>query len=173
MPMRSLVLILLIAVASFLAPTKPANAQSNVVSGALPGAELRGNAVLRFLGIPLYQARLFTVGGAPFNWADDFALELTYKRNLTQYDLVEATMREFKRTGGRIPVDAQLNTCFKAVNKGDSYLAVTNGTDKIDFWRNGARTCTLRYPQIKSRFMGIFLGDNTRSKSFTRTLKGQ
>ncbi|MCK8464662.1 hypothetical protein MUY35_12445 [Aliiroseovarius sp. S1339] len=150
----------------------PALAQSNVAAVALPGAEVRGTATLRFLGLPLYQARLFTVGAAALDWNKDFGIELTYLRNLSQYDLVEATMREFKRTGGALPLEGQLNKCFDAVNKGDRYLAVSNGVDKVGFWRNGQRTCTLSHPQIKSRFMGIFVGDNTRSKSFTRKLIG-
>ena len=36
----------------------PVVAQSSVVASALPGAEVRGTATLRFLGLPLYQARL-------------------------------------------------------------------------------------------------------------------
>ena len=172
MPVRSTLLIVLILVVSWFSPARTANAQTSAVSSALPGAELRGAATFRFLGFALYKARLFTIGGAPLDWNDNFAIELTYQRNLTQYDLVEATMREFKRTSGSIPVEAQLNICFKAVRKGDSYLAVTKGASKVDFWRNGKRTCTLSYPQIKTRFMGIFVGDNTRSKTFTRKLKG-
>lgn len=150
----------------------PALAQSNVAAAALPGAEVRGTATLRFLGLPLYQARLFTVGGAALDWRQDFGIELTYLRDLTQYDLVEATMREFKRTGGALPLEVQLSGCFDAVTKGDRYLAISDGADKIGFWRNGQRSCTLAYPQIKTRFMGIFVGDNTRSRSFTRRLTG-
>lgn len=163
-------LVVLIAMAG--APAAPALAQSNIAAAALPGAQVRGTATLRFLGLPLYQARLFTVKGAALDWGKDFGIELTYLRNLSQYDLVEATMREFKRTGGALPLEAQLNSCFDAVKKGDRYLAVSNGADAIGFWRNGKRTCTLSYPQIKSRFMGIFVGDNTRSKSFTQKLTG-
>lgn len=150
----------------------PVVAQSSVVASALPGAEVRGTATLRFLGLPLYQARLFTVNGATLDWKQDFGIELTYLRNLTQHDLVEATLREFKRTGDALPLREQLNACFDAVDKGDRYLAVSDGNDRIAFWRNGARTCTLSHPQIKRRFMGIFVGDNTRSKSFTRKLTG-
>ncbi|MCI2395403.1 chalcone isomerase family protein [Aliiroseovarius sediminis] len=147
-------------------------AQSKTAAAVLPGAEVRGAATLRFLGFPLYQARLFTVGGAALNWSQNFGIELTYLRDLTQYDLVEATLREFKRTGGALPLEAQLNTCFKAVGNGDRYLAVSDGANKVAFWRNGQRTCTLSHPQIKRRFMGIFVGENTRSKSFTRKLLG-
>lgn len=164
--MRSALLLVL-----FLATA--ASAQASAISAALPGASERGAAVYRYLGFPLYEARLYTKGGAAFDWNTDFGVELRYLRNLSQYDLVEGTMRELARTGGALPVRGQLESCFSGVSKGDRYLAVTNGPNSVSFWLNGRRTCTLSHPQIKYRFMGIFLGDNTRSKSFTRRLRGQ
>ncbi|WP_068112069.1 hypothetical protein [Tropicimonas marinistellae] len=145
---------------------------ATAIGSVLPGASERGAAVYRYLGFPLYEARLFTRGGAPLDWNQDFGLELRYMRNLTQYDLVEGTMRELTRTGGALPVRGQLEGCFVAVRKGDRYLAVTDGPNRVDFWLNGTRTCTLSHPQITYRFMSIFLGENSRSKSFTRKLRG-
>lgn len=140
----------------------------------LSGAQVRGEATFRFLGIPIYDARLYTKGGAALDWNEIFGVELTYRKNLTQYDLVESTMREFDRTGNTaMPVRDQLEQCFGDVKKGDRFLAVTEGPNKVGFWFNGRRTCTLNHPKATARFMGIFLGDNTRSKSFTRNLKGE
>ncbi|MCI2398953.1 hypothetical protein [Aliiroseovarius subalbicans] len=151
----------------------PLSAQASPVPSALPGAELRGAATFRFVGFPLYEAQLFTRSAAPLDWSEDFALELKYLRNLTENDLVEGTLRELARTGAPLPVRDQLQRCFKDVNKGDRYLAVSKGQNQIGFWLNGKRVCTLGHPQIKARFMEIFLGDNTRSQSFTRKLKGE
>ena len=143
------------------------------IESALSGASKRGEATYRYLGLPLYEATLYTAGGQPFDWNKEFGLELRYRRNLTQYDLVEGTMRELDRTGSPLPVRQQLEGCFSSVSKGDRYLAVTDGPNRIGFWRNGQRTCNLSHPQIKYRFMGIFLGENSRSSSFTRRLRGQ
>lgn len=148
-------------------------AQATSLQSTLPGAELRGSATYRFVGLPLYEARLYTSAGEPLDWGRDFGLELKYLRNLSQYDLVEGTMRELARTGAPLPVRAQLERCFEDVRKGDRYLAVSQGRDRIRFWLNGRQTCQLNHPQIKTRFMAIFLGDNTRSKAFTRRLKGE
>lgn len=149
------------------------SAQASTIKSALPGAELRGTAIFRYVGFPLYEAQLFTKSGAPLDWSKDFGLELKYLRNLTEFDLVEGTMREFSRTGVAPPVRGQLEQCFRDVLKGDRYVAISNGPNQIGFWHNGKRVCTLSHPKIKSRFMSIFLGDNTRSKSFTRKLKGE
>lgn len=151
----------------------PMFAQASTVESALPDAELRGAATFRFVGLPLYEARLFTKSGVPLDWSKDFGLELKYLRNLTEHDLVEGTMRELNRTGSALPVRDQLERCFNDVRKGDRYVAVSQGQNQIGFWHNGKPVCTLSHPQIKSRFMAIFLGDTTRSKSFTRKLKGE
>ncbi len=162
-----------IALALALMAIGPLPAQATTVASALSGAELRGSATFRFIGFPLYEARLFTKGGAPLNWDADFGLELKYLRNLSESDLVEGTMRELTRTGPALPLRRALERCFRNVSKGDRFVAVSDGQDRIGFWHNGKRMCTLAYPQIKTRFMAIFLGDNTRSKSFTRKLKGE
>lgn len=142
------------------------------IGAVLPGAELRGTAVFRFLGVPLYEARLYTPGGQPFDWRQEFALELRYRKRLSQRDLIESTLVEMDRLGAAPPVRGQLQRCFQDVARGDRYLAVTEGEDAVRFWRNGVPTCTLSHPGIKRDFMSIFLGERTRSRSFTRKLQG-
>ncbi|MEP2029327.1 MAG: hypothetical protein ABJI96_11560 [Paracoccaceae bacterium] len=143
------------------------------VTTVLPNAELRGTATFRYLGFSIYRARLYTPGGAPLNWQQDFGIELKYQRKLSENDLVTSTLREMERIGAPVPIKEQLSVCFDDVGKGDSYLAISDGPDRIGFWRNGQKMCTLSHPQIKERFMAIFVGDDTQSKSFTRKLKNQ
>lgn len=159
-----------IVVAALLVPFA---ALASTITSALPGAELRGAATFRYVGFPLYEAQLYTRSGAPLDWSKDFALELKYMRDLTGKDLVEGTMRELNRTGVDLPVRGQLEKCFRDVSKGDRYVAVSSGKNQIGFWLNGNRVCTLSYPEIKTYFMAIFLGEDTRSSSFTRKLKGE
>ena len=167
--MRNRFLVTLMVLAGL---SMPPQVQASTVINALSDARLRGEATFRFIGLPLYEARLFTKGGAALDWKQDFGLELKYLRNLTQYDLVEGTIRELKRTGGAMPRREKLERCYTDVRKGDRYAAVSSGPNRLDFWLNGKRICTLEHPRIKQSFMAIFLGNNTRSKSFTRKLKG-
>jgi len=164
--MRSLILGLCIWLAPFVAATSQASNLPN-------GAEQRGAAAFRFLGFQIYTARLFTKGGLPLDWSQDFGLELTYKRNLSQSDLVEATLREMDRMGNALPIRGQLENCYQAVRSGYTYLAVSNGPDQLTFWRNDVAVCTLSHAGIKTRFMEIFLGENSRSERFTQALLGQ
>lgn len=151
----------------------PILARASVIETALSEAELRGKAIFRFVGLPIYEARLFTTNGAPVDWSSDFGIELEYMRNVSKKDLVGSTMDEFARNGTPPPVQDQLARCFDDVRKGDRYLAITQGQDQVGFWRNGIPVCTLNHPQISQRFMSIFVGENTRSASFTRRLKGE
>lgn len=140
---------------------------------ALTGTEQRGQATFRYLGLQVYEARLFTEGGGPLDWSQDFGLELTYQRKLSQNDLVEATLREMKRMGNVPPIRAQLERCYQGVRPGDRYLAVSKGPDQVSFWRNDRAVCTLSQKGIKTHFMAIFLSENSRSPRFTRALLGQ
>jgi len=151
----------------------PIVTHASPIGTALPDAQHRGEAIFRFLGFPIYKARLYTDGGRAFDWQQDFGIELTYKRNLTKYDLVESTLREMKRLGQTPAIRDQLVRCYDNVAPGDRYLAVTDGPDRIGFWRNERPVCTLSHPQIKRHFMSIFLGENTRSAKFTRNLRGR
>jgi len=150
----------------------PIAATASSVESVLPDAQTRGEATFRFLGQPIYEARLLTKGGAAFDWKTNFGLELTYLRALTQFDLVSGTLREMTRIGAPLPSESQLTACFDDVARGDTYLAVSDGPSKIHFYRNGLRACTLAGPRITRGFMSIFLGENARSARFARRLQG-
>ncbi|WP_298851627.1 hypothetical protein [uncultured Ruegeria sp.] len=151
----------------------PTGLIASPVAEELNSAQLRGTATFRYLGFPIYDAMLYTSNGASFNWGEDFGLQLTYRKSIKKKALVNSTLDEMKRIGRPAPVGDQLDVCFKAVTKGDSFLAVSDGPDKVSFWLNGRKTCTMAYPGIKRSFMSVFLGDNTRSASFTQKLQGK
>ena len=151
----------------------PLGVQASPIEMALPDAQVRGESTFRYVGIPIYNARLYTASGGPLDWQDDFALELTYLRRFSQKDLVNSTLQEFTRVGTALPVRKDLSGCFIDVARGDRYLAISDGPNEVSFWHNGNKTCNLRYPNIKARFMGIFLGDNSRSRTFTQRLLGK
>ena len=163
---RSAALVSIIALA-------PGGLSASPITQTLSDAQLKGSATFRFLGVPVYDAKLFTPQGDAFNWNEDFGIQLTYRKNLKQRALVESTLDEMARQGNAAPTPGQLEQCFQGVSRGDNYVAISEGANKVGFWRNGQKTCTLSYPGAKRAFMSIFLGNDTRSASFTRQLKGQ
>ncbi len=148
-------------------------AEASPISQSLTDAQHKGSATFRYFGVPIYDARLFTPQGAAFSWEREIGLHLTYRKTLGQKALVKSTLDEMARQGNPAPPRDLLERCFQTVSKGDSYLAVSDGPDRVGFWRNGQKTCTLSYPGAKLAFMSIFLGNDTWSATFTRQLKGQ
>lgn len=151
----------------------PGATLASQVQTLLPGAEQRGAATFRLLGLPIYQARLYTRNAAPLDWSQDFGIELTYQRRISQSDLVDATMREMERMGNPPPPPGKFAACFQDVQPGDRYLAISRGADRVEFRLNGRKTCDLRHKAIKRDFMSIFLGPDSRSARFTQALLGQ
>lgn len=139
----------------------------------VPDAGLRGQAVFRALGVPMYNARLYTPNAGALDWRGSFALELTYLRDIRGMFLIRSTRSEMTRLGFDAPDRDILAGCFQDVAAGDRYLAVPLSADALGFWRNGAPACTLEHPNIARGFMAIFLGDNTRSPAFTRALRAE
>lgn len=142
--------------------------QGHASSGTL---EQRGEATFRWLGLPVYDARLFTYGGQALSWQQDFSLELTYQRRLTRENLTSSTQSEMQRLGFKSPAKPVLSGCFGDVKPGDKFYALTQGPDQIRFSLNGSKRCTLRHPDIRTGFMSIFLSQNSRSPGFSRRLK--
>lgn len=138
------------------------------------GGKQIGAASLGVLGIKAYDGRLFTLGGAPFDWNAPMALELTYQRNFTAADLVTGTEAEMTRIEGRNVADtvAALTPCFADVSEGDRFVAVGLSPDRIALWLNGAQRCDVAYPAIRQRFLSIWLSDNARFANLSRKLRG-
>lgn len=146
---------------------------SDALRTAFPEGREAGQATLRWLGFEVYDARVFTQNGVRATVGEPLALELTYKRKISRDVLVDTTMDEFGRSGPAPNVRGALMACFRNVQRGDRFLAVTRGTDTLDFWLNDDQTCTLTHPDVANRFMAIFLGENTRSARFTQALRGE
>ena len=149
-------------------------APASPVETAMKDPQVRGAATFRFLGLPIYEARLFTEAGKDLNPEAPHALELTYRRPAAEARIVKETLGQLRRLGFPTPdpLRKALDDCFADAGNGDRFLAIPRGPDRIDFWFNERPTCTLQHPGIRKGFMGIFLGDNSQSASFTRALKG-
>lgn len=146
------------------------------ISG-LSDPKLRGEARLSILGIVAYEGRLFTEGGIAFAPNSPAALELVYRRAFSAAQLARATRSELERLypgAGGIEVSiAAIQTCFRDVDDGDSYMAISQSPDSLALWLNGTQTCRLTQPGIGQRFLSIWLSDESRYPRLSRQLRGQ
>jgi hypothetical protein len=135
-----------------------------------------GQVQVRFLGIRIYSAALFTEQGAPFKWSRPFALELKYARSFSRDRLVSASISELVRVEGKRgdheAIATKLNSCFRDVKARDRFVAVPKGSNGLSFFLNGRQTCRINHSNIRSRVLGIWLADNSRDRGLSRRLRG-
>ena len=151
-------------------------AKSYIDAAGVKNAKAISEVPFTWLGLKLYDASLYTPGGAAFSWQNPMAIELTYARKLPRTKLVNATRDELKRLEGNradhAAILADLNRCLRDVERGDRFTAVARNAASVDLFFNGAKTCRLTQASIGKRFLNIWLSENSRSSRASRKLKG-
>lgn len=146
------------------------------IQNILSAPALRGQAEVRWLGLSIYDARLFTVKGQAFDWSRPFALELSYNRGFSQDRLISATGKELVRLEGpqtdHAAILDKLATCYKSVTAKDRFVAAGLTRDQIAFSLNGRPTCQLQHKNIRQRLLSIWVSDRARDPALSRQLRG-
>lgn len=153
-----------------------ANTIATGVDTFITAPERIGSAELRWLGIKLYRADLYTENGEGFDWKRPFRLDLTYEREFSGSALVKATLFEMERVEGKSSdhdeIGEKLGDCFRDVQSLDTYSAVALDQNSVGFFLNSDQTCTLVHDDIRARFLGIWLSDNSRELAASKALRG-
>lgn len=157
-------------------PTPPSPPPPELQS-ALPQALLQGEGRLRFLGLRIYDARLWVQAGfdATRFAAGPVALELRYARSLQGRLIAERSLTEMARSG---PLDeaqrsawlAQMTALFPDVNAGDRITGVLTPKVGVAFYLNGRALGEVREPRFAERFMGIWLSPDTSEPALRTAL---
>jgi hypothetical protein len=149
------------------------------VSGALPDARLQGQARLRFLGLAVYDARLWVgereVGA---DWMVPLALEIEYLRALEGDKIAERSIVEMRRQGEiDTPRAARwlqaMQGLFPDVKEGDRLTGVLEPGVGARFFLNGASRGEVREPEFARRFFGIWLAPQTSEPRLRSGLLGR
>jgi hypothetical protein len=149
----------------------------------LPGARLQGQGRLRFLGLRVYEAKLWTGAQAvSHNMANltsiPFALELDYERNLNGKQVAARSLEEMKRQGD-IADDtaarwlAAMETLFPDIKKGDRLSALNVPGLGARFFMNGSPRGDMRDADFVRVFFGIWLSPKTSEPALREALLGR
>ena len=146
---------------------------------ALPGARLRGQGRLTFLGLNVYSAKLWVTDGfAPDNFINHpVALELEYARSLVGSLIAERSLTEMKRVG-EVPADkaepwlAAMSKTFPDVNKGDRITGLHEPGEGMRFFFNGKPRGEIRDAAFARLFTGIWLSPRTSEPKLRQALLG-
>ncbi len=145
----------------------------------LRGAQLLGEGRLRYLGMHVYDIRLW--GEADFSVRDlqgsALALELEYARSLDGKAIAERSLKEMQ---GLDQIDAtlagrwlqQMQQIFPDVKKGDRITGVQRPVDTARFFVNGQPRGEVRDAEFTRLFFGIWLSPRTSQPRLREALLG-
>ena len=150
------------------------------VAAALPGARMQGSARLRFLGLSVYEARLWSgPTSVSEDWADaPLALEIEYARTLKGSAIAERSLAEMRRQGEIDAATGQrwLTTMvrlFPDVRQGDRLTAVNRPGVGLALFANGQPRGAVDEPAFAQRFFGIWLARQTSEPALRSGLLGR
>ena len=143
----------------------------------LPGTVQAGSGELRFLGLAIYQARLWV---SPAFEASDYAmhplaLELTYQRGFSAAAIAKRSLQEMQRIG---PITAQqaarwqqaLQTALPDVKRGDRLLGVYQPGAGALFKMGGRVVGEVPDAEFARLFFGIWLSPHTSEPALRQAL---
>jgi hypothetical protein len=141
---------------------------------------IQGEARLRFLGLHVYDIRLWTPRGPvpAERWAvSPLALEIAYARALVGRLIAERSLKEMQRAGPVPPAVGErwlqsMTQIFPDVQAGDRITGLYSPDREARFFHNGKERGTVSDPEFARRFFGIWLADNTSEPSLRERLLG-
>lgn len=135
---------------------------------AQPQAQLRGRSTLRFFGMDIYEARLWTDPQFALARYDQhrFALELQYHRALSGSLIARRSLAEMRRQGDFSTEqadqwEARMQTLFPDVQPGDRITGFYAPGVGARFMHNGRLLGEAPDPLFARLFFGIWLSPET------------
>lgn len=156
------------------APAPPAE-----LAADLPQARLQGGGRLRFIGLRIYDIRLWTGAvavGEP--WAAvPLALEIEYARSLGGAQIAERSLAEMRRQAEPAADTAErwlaaMKKMFPDVREGDRLTGVNLPGQGARFFHNGTLRGEVRETEFARLFFGIWLSPGTAEPALRESLLG-
>jgi Chalcone isomerase-like len=149
------------------------------LSGELPGARLLGAGSLRYLGLLIYDIRLWAPGTDALRepGAAPLALELEYARSLGGRAIAERSLKEMQGIDTVATAQgerwlAQMQQIFPDVKEGDRLTGVQRPGEAARFFVNGQARGEVRDAEFTRLFFGIWLSPRTSQPRLREALLG-
>lgn len=175
---RALLAIVLAAGAPLIWAQGPAVAPPPELATDLPGARLRGSALMRFFGLHIDDIRLWSAAAAAAEPAlPPLALELIYARKLVGEQIANRWLDEMRRVGS--PSEAQasrwlaaMGQLFPDVRAGDRLTGVLRSDGVACFHFNAQLRGEIADADFGRLFFGIWLSPRTSEPRLREQLLG-
>lgn len=159
----------MVAIAAFLCSFSAQTMPDNV--------KLVGQGQYSYLFWDLYQAQLYSTDG---RWADyqqsaPLVLKLTYQRDISKADFIEATIDQWRHLHGEVSEQhqqwaKQLDKVWTDVKQGDQLSCVLLPDRSVQFYFNDKLLGDITDPAFGPAFLDIWLSDKTSAKKLRRQL---
>ena len=144
----------------------------------LPQANLVGSGDFSWFGFSVYNAKLWSPV-QQVDFTQPFALELTYRRNISRETLVDTSLDEIRRINGE-PLDReqqtqwtqQMSQAFVDVEDGTRITGVFLPGQGCRFYVDGKLQHVIDDPEFARGFCSIWLDPQTRSPKLRSALLG-
>lgn len=142
-------------------------------------ARLAGEGKLRFLGLRIYDARLWVAPGFQAEAFDvhPFVLQLTYHRAFTGADIARRSIEEIRRQVDLSGAQAErwrqaLATLIPDVQPGDRLTGIYKPGEGMQLWRGNQPLGGLRDAELARFFFGIWLSPSSSEPGLRKDLLG-
>lgn len=142
--------------------------------------QLVGEGEFSYLFWDLYQAQLFSPDGrfVDYQQSKPLKLELTYQRDITVADFVDATLAQWEQQHGQLSADKKrwgglLGNIWRDVKTGDRLACVYLPSGHTEFFLNDAPLGVIEDQAFGPLFLDIWLGTNTTAPKLRARLLGQ
>lgn len=149
------------------------------LAGLWPEVRLQGQARMRFLGLSIYDIRLWvpTPLAPARSEQQPLALEILYARALDGPRIAERSLDEMRRDprfdpGRAADWLAAMRRLFPDVQAGDRITGLQQPAQAARFWVNGRAAGEVRDPLFTTLFFGIWLSPGTSEPALRDALLG-
>lgn len=153
-------------------------AHANVWRQEMPQAKLIGSGELRWFGLRIYSAKLWSET-LRFDPKASFALELTYQRNITRERFVDTSIDEIKRLRGDTlsPEILQrwrlhMEKAFTDVKSGDQLIGVFIPQVGTRFYSSDKLLAEIRDGDFSDAFFAIWFDPRSKDSDLRKNLMG-
>ena len=154
-----------------------ANSLPDLVTRDIMGLAVRGGAVMRFIGLKVYDVRLWTQM-KPFSHTDPFVVELVYDISLKGKDIADRSVKEMRAQGISDEIKLKLwgdemAKIFPDIKQGDTLIGVSLPGKEARFYNREKLIATVPDPDFAKAFFDIWLSEKTSEPKLRVKLLGE
>lgn len=165
-------------VLAFVLSSSAVLAQAALWQQDLPQAKVLGSGDLRWFGLHIYSAKLWTES-LTFDAKASFALELTYQRNISRERFVDTSIEEIKRLRGDTITSeilqrwkTHMEKAFTDVKSGDQLIGVHLPKIGCRFYSRDKLLAEIKDTEFADAFFSIWFDPRSKDSGLRKQLTG-